>query len=45
LLTTLAAGALLVLPATGQMDDVKIKATKLADGIHMLTARAAISAC
>ena len=39
LLTTLAAGALLALPAAGQMDDVKIKTTKLADGIHMLTGK------
>lgn len=39
LLTTLAAGVLLALPAAAQMDDVKIKATKLADGIHMLTGK------
>lgn len=39
LLATLAAGALLALPAAAQMDDVKITATKLADGIHMLTGK------
>ena len=39
LLTTIAAGALLVLPAAGQMNDVNIKATKLADGIHMRTGK------
>ena len=39
LLTTFAAGVLLALPAAAQMDDVQIKATKLADGIHMLTGK------
>ena len=29
----------MVLPAAGQMNDVKIKATKLADGIHMRTGK------
>ncbi|NKB59879.1 MAG: MBL fold metallo-hydrolase [Alphaproteobacteria bacterium] len=38
LLTTIAAAALLTIPlgAQAQMDDVKIKAQKLTDGIHML---------
>jgi len=41
LLTTIAATALFALPlcAQAQMDDVKIKATKLADGIHMLAGK------
>lgn len=39
ILAVLSAGALLALPAQAQMEDVKITATKLADGIHMLTGR------
>ena len=41
LLTTIAATALFVLPfgAQAQMDDVKIKTTKLADGVHMLSGK------
>lgn len=41
LFSTIAAAALLALPvgAAAQMEDVKITATKLADGIHMLSGR------
>jgi glyoxylase-like metal-dependent hydrolase (beta-lactamase superfamily II) len=41
LLTTIAAAALLAAPlaAQAQMENVKIKATKLADGIHMLAGK------
>ena len=40
-LLTMAAAALLALPAgtQAQMEDVEIKATKLADGVHMLTGK------
>lgn len=39
ILTALTATALFALPAQAQMDDVKITATKLADGIHMLAGK------